>query len=347
MSSGEAGSGQAAATDARTAEQNLRHFEIVDCAVRSDEHFYLMASHVYPLDEDVDDADGEPASAPDPEILLRDAIRVAVYFPLRPDDRKWAFRTVRNIEFMKCAVAETPSPQMIGVSLDGQVYALGSGVSELEARIEEHKQGPLRGSVRQVLSIQGVVHAVQGNRGLCRRVGPGRWETLCGGLPVSTSWKERDSLGFNCAAATSATNIYCAGGEGDFWHFDGERWTKLQFPNDVVIEALCCAAPDDVYVGCRNGIVYRGRGNNWKKIGEGEKTLSYRSMVAYRGKVWCSSDGGIWTLDGDTVREAELPADCRVKGGLLAAKGNTLLIAGSRGAAHFDGERWTEFLTFF
>jgi hypothetical protein len=155
-------------------KQKLRHFEIVDCAVRSAEHFYLMASHVYQLDEDVDDPDAEPAAAPDPDAHLREAIRVAVYFPTRPDDEKWAFRTLRHIEFMKCAVAETPSPQLIGVSLDGQVYALGSGVSGFEARIEENKLGPLRGSVRQVLTIDGAVHAVQGNRGLCRRVGVGQ-----------------------------------------------------------------------------------------------------------------------------------------------------------------------------
>ena len=45
---------------------------------------------------------------------------------------------MRNIEFMKCAVAETPVSQMIGVSLDGQVYALGSGVSELEDASKKH-----------------------------------------------------------------------------------------------------------------------------------------------------------------------------------------------------------------
>lgn len=60
-------------------KQKLRHFEIVDCAVRNAEHFYLMASHVYQLDEDVDD----------PDAHLREAMRVAVYFPTRPDDKKW------------------------------------------------------------------------------------------------------------------------------------------------------------------------------------------------------------------------------------------------------------------
>lgn len=55
-------------------QQQLRHFQFVDCAVRSAGHFYLMASHIYQLDDDCDDPDGEPAVAADPEPGLREAI---------------------------------------------------------------------------------------------------------------------------------------------------------------------------------------------------------------------------------------------------------------------------------
>lgn len=325
--------------------QQLRHFEFVDCAVRSAGHFYLLATHVYALDEDCDDPDGEPAAEADPESGLREAIRVAVYFPQRPDDKKWAFRTLRNIEFMRGAVAAAPAAQLVGVSIDGQVYTLGSGVSEFEPRIEENKRGPLRGSVRQVLAIDGLVYAVQGNRGLCRRTAPGRWETLCADLPVSGSWEQRDSLGFTCAAATSASNIYCAGGDGDLWHFDGRRWTKRHFPGGGIAN-LCCAAADDVYISCQDGGIYRGSGDSWNKIGEGGKALSCRSMAACRGRIWCSSDYGIWAIDGDHIARVEPPAQIGVRAGVLSAGDGVLLAAGSGGAAYFDGERWTAILDF-
>lgn len=55
-------------------QQQLRHFQFVDCAVRSAGHFYLMAAHIYQLDDDCDDPDGEPAVAADPEPGLREAI---------------------------------------------------------------------------------------------------------------------------------------------------------------------------------------------------------------------------------------------------------------------------------
>ena len=327
-------------------KRKLRHFKFVDCAVRSAGHFYLLASHIHPLDEDCDDPDGEPAVQPDPEPDLHAAIRVAVYFPHKPDAEKWAFRTLRNIESMRCAVATVPAAQLIGVSLDGQVYALGNGVSEFETRIDEHRFGPLRGSVRQVLAINGMVHAVQDNRGLCRRTDRGRWESLCADLPISKSWKKRGNRGFTCAAGTAADNIHCAGGDGDLWHFDGTHWTELRFPDDAPIENLCCAAADDLYIGCRNGAIYRGSGDVWKRIDEGGNTRPYRSMVAYRGQVWCSSDHGIWVIDGNRVARADLPETIGAKAGVLSAGDGILLVAGSGGAACFDGECWTEMLDF-
>ncbi|MCQ4167260.1 hypothetical protein [Tahibacter harae] len=327
-------------------KQKLRHFAFVDCAVRSAGHFYLMATHVYALDEDSDDPDGAPAAPADPEADLRAAIRVAVYFPQRPAEKQWALRTLRNIEFMRCAVADAPAAQLIGVSLDGQVYALGNGVSEFEPRITEDRHGPLRGSVRQVLAIDGLVYAVQGNRGLCRRSGPGRWESLCADLPVSGWWKQRDSLGFTCAAATSASNIYCAGGDGDLWYFDGGRWTELRFPGDSAVAQLRCAAADEVCIASQDGSIYRGSGDAWKQIGEGGTMRSCRSLVAYRGRVWGSSDYGLWTIDGDRVAKAGLPADLDVPAGVLSARDGILLAAGGSGAAYFDGERWTGILDF-
>ena len=46
-----------------SAPRQLRHFEIVDCAVRSAEHFYLLGSHIHQLDEDCG-ADGGDLAAP-------------------------------------------------------------------------------------------------------------------------------------------------------------------------------------------------------------------------------------------------------------------------------------------
>lgn len=317
----------------------LRNFEIIDCAVRSDDHFYLLASHVYELEED-DERDEDDLLAGHPlQDDLREAIRVAVYFPNKPSERRWGFRTIRNIEFMKCAVAEFPQPHLVAVSIDGQVYVLGSGKSELEPRIPKDRNGPLRGAVRDVLSIDGMVHAVQGNRGLCRRAGSGVWESLCADLPVADSWQERADQGFRCAAARSPSDLYAGGEKGDLWHFDGASWRQLDFPGSDRIETMCCL-DRDIYIGCQNGVVYRRQGSTWKIVTEGCLTLSYQSMVAYRGKVWCSSKYGIWTIEGNRIERADLPDNIYMRSGVLATKGDVLLTAGSRGAAYFDGGHW-------
>ncbi|BEP96950.1 hypothetical protein GmRootA79_53350 (plasmid) [Acidovorax sp. A79] len=326
-----------------SAPQQLRHFEIVDCAVRSAEHFYLLGSHIHQLDEDCDDDGGDLAAPTDPEPDLREAMRVAVYFPQRSTEKQWAFRTVRHIEFMRGAVAHAPQAQWISVSIDGQVYALGGGVSAMEQRIPEHRCGPLRGSVRQVVEIDGHAHAVQAHRGLCRRLGPDHWKTLCADLPPGPL-DGGDAAGFRCAAGSSASDIYAGGDGGDLWHFDGVRWRQQPFP-DEAIDLLCCPAPGDVVAACRSSAVYRSTGNGWRKLGA-SGVGPYRSMVSYQGAVWCSSDAGIWRIDGDRIGRVTLPDGISANAGLLAARDGVLLVAGKHGAAYLQDGMWREFLSF-
>lgn len=317
------------------AKSMLDGFEIVDCAVRSAEYLYLLATHVYTLDDDADDGPmGLPTDEP------REAIRIAVYFPDKPSGQRWAFRTLRHIEFMRCAVARVPVPQLISVSLDGQVYALGSGVSAMEARIAEHRHGPLRGSVRAVTSIDGQVYAVQGNRGLCRRAGPSQWHSLCADLPVARTWQARDRQGFNCVAGSSASHLYAGGDGGDLWRYDGQRWETCPLADRYDIVTLCCTSEQEIYAGCRTGEIFRGCGQRWDKVAELPSLGRQPRMTVYQGQLWCASGTGIWTLQGHRCTRASVPEEVAVAGAALSASGDLLLIAGAHQAAWYDGRHW-------
>jgi hypothetical protein len=315
----------------------FKDFVIIDCAVHSKDHFYFIASHTYYLDEQ----DQKSSKTIDER---REAVRIAAFFPNKPDGEKWSFRTIRHIEFMKCAASEFPASQLIAVSIDGQVFVVGSGVADFEEHIPEHRYGPLRGLVNDVVCIDGIVYAVQGNRGLCNRMRPNMWASLCTELPVSTSRQRRKIEGFRCVTGTSASNIYAGGGRGDLWHFDGKTWDQLNFPSNVMIETICCAGERDIYVGCQSGIVYRGHGNAWKKITDGSLGLSCKSMVAYQGWIWCSSNYGIWIIRGNSIEKADVPSNIYMKAGILATKGDILMVAGLNGAAYWDGSRWYDIL---
>ena len=322
----------------------LRGFELIDCAVRSDTHFYFLATHVYEL--------GAKRS-PDAS-SMHEAIRIAVHFGDRVADKRWAFRTVRHIERMHCAVAASPLPHLVAVSDDGQVYALGSQLNAMELRIPGHRDGPLRGAVRQVISIAGQVHIIQGNRGVCRRTGVNGWESICASLPVAPRWQQRDQAGFNCAAGISPDNLYAGGDGGDLWHFDGMNWTEQKLPIDRAqglpggfnIVAMCCVDAGSVYVACRNGCLYRGHGSTWQQLSGaaiGNIGPSIRRMVAYQGRVWATSGAAMWIAGARGLEQFALPEGIH-PGELLAANDSVQLTAGGGSAACFDGQRWQKIL---
>jgi hypothetical protein len=328
----------------------LKNFSIVDASIRSKDYMYFIASHIYELDDENDDEDDESeneSTTTDTEILPKQAIRIFAYYPNKPKDKQWGFQTIKDIEFMKCASASSPSSQFVGVGMSGSVCTIGNGKFAIEKNIPESKEGPLRGPVRQVLSIGGFVYVVQGNRGICKKLGENKWQTLCSNLPVSKSWQARDERGFTCAAGLSENSIYAGGGQGDLWHYDGANWRELTFSTDAIIETMCIDPTGKVYIGCKSGQVYVGEGDDWKKISAGNiVTSSFKSMVWYQDKVWCASDYGVWTITDEVIEKANLPQHIHARGGHLSVGDGLLLLAGDTGAAYFDGTKWHEFLSF-
>lgn len=326
------------------AKAQLWGFEFIDCAVRSDTHFYLLATHLYELDARPSSDAGE----------MREAVRIAVHFTDRVAEKRWGFRTVRHIERMRCAVAMAPLPHLVAVSDDGHVYALGSLLNGMESSIPGHRDGPLRGVVRDLISIGGQVHVIQGNRGLCKRTGLNEWESICATLPVPRVWQERDAAGFNCAAGVSPESIYAGGDHGDLWHYDGTHWTQQELPINLDqglaggynIVAMCCVDAGSVYVACRNGTLFLGHGKTWRTLsGLSTGTIgpTIKRMVACQGRVWATSAGALWAVDPHGLAPIDLPEYIEA-GEFLAANDNVLLMAGRKHAAYFDGVRWQKIL---
>jgi hypothetical protein len=323
----------------------LKNFSIVDSSIRSKDFIYLLATHIYELDDDNDDPSDKKSNVLDTEQLPNEAIRIIAHYPNKPKDKQWGFQTLKNIEFMKCASSSIPSSQLVAVSISGSVFSFGGGkVASFEQAIPEHKNGPLRGSVRQLLTINGTIYAIQGNRGICKRIGENNWHSLCANLPISKSNLVRDEKGFNCAAGLSENNLYAGGGNGDLWHYDGTNWKELSFPSNEIIEVMCVDPMGKVYIGCKYGQVYSGNHDTWEKIETKMSITSLQSMVWYQEKVWCSSDYGIWTINNGQIEKANIPENCSAKAGYLSVGDGLLLIAGDTGAAYFDGLKWNNFL---
>ncbi len=242
-------------------------------------------------------------------------------------------------------VARKPLEQAVMVGIDGVVAVLGSGIHGLETEIPMGSdETPLFTSASAIATIDGIVYAAGNWRTVCRRTAAGVWENMADRktlpIPERNQHGSNDD-GFDVIDGFNDHDIYCAGGYGDVWRFDGVQWHHCLLPTSMNIESICCAGDGYVYVGLQSGSVVRGRENSWQLIHRGRLSLPFKDMVWFDGKVWCTSDYGIWTIVNGKLAEADVDDSTRSCSGNLAVGDGVMLLAGMYGASYFDGKTWT------
>jgi len=153
--------------------------------------------------------------------------------------------------------------------------------------------------------------------------------------------KDWERAGFNDIDGFSANDIYCVGGKGDVWHFNGKAWTQIHFSSNIDLSSVCCAGDSQVYISGYGGTTFKGRGQKWKQIFKGEMAMPFKRMEWFENKVWCTSDYGLWTLENDKLVEpAEVTDEIKVCSGYMSTRDGVLLIAGPGGAAYKEAGVW-------
>jgi hypothetical protein len=319
-----------------TYERLFEGFVITDCTVRKKDLVYFI------LEQAREDRDSFTTTR---EIQCLD----------RQGFPAWGNYDFTGMEFMTGGVSHLPTEQFVAVSLNGRVFATGSGDAGLEhdlrgarsAQLKEAGAKPeeylLRGGITRLRTIGGRVWGCGRGRSVIDRVAKNHWHYHVD-LPKGASFLSDD--GFRDLDGFSESDIYAVGGLGDVWHWNGSAWSRVPFPSNLELETVCCAGDGQVYIGAESGTVFKGRGNKWKELFRGALTLPFKDMVWHQNAVWCTSDYGLWTITGDKFNTAEVPAGIRVCAGNLSAGDGVLLVAGAYGAAIHDGTAWHRIIDF-
>lgn len=152
---------------------------------------------------------------------------------------------------------------------------------------------------------------------------------------------DSSDAGFVDVAGFSENDLYAVGGKGDVWHFNGKTWQQVSFPTNIWTRTVCCGGDGNVYVSCYEGLTFMGRENRWKKIYDGGISLGFKDMVWHEGKVWCTNDNGVWTIEnGKLARASGLPSEIYVCSGSLSVSDGVMLMAGLGGAAFMENDQW-------
>ena len=64
----------------------------------------------------------------------------------------------------------------------------------------------------------------------------------------------------------SPTNYYVGGQFGELWHHNAGVWTRIDDLPATDINALACAAANDIFVALNGGLLYRFDGAQWTPV---------------------------------------------------------------------------------
>jgi hypothetical protein len=249
---------------------------------------------------------------------------------------------LRGLERSRCGVALRPEAKLVVIDDSSKAWVQNQNTNGFESPIVTKREGGiLIGGVRRVRSLGAELIAVTGGRGVCVRIGVAAWVRLGPEIPYTYSLDNSSSSGFEDIDAFSDGDMYAVGGAGDIWHFNGQQWRQCAFPSNWGLSAVCCAPDGHVYVSAGAGSVFRGRGDRWKLIHTDKLTVPHKDLVWYEGKLWCTNDYGVWTIEDGVFSEASVPSDVKLCSGNLAARDGVLLLAGFGGAAFLRDGKWT------
>ncbi|MEC9745026.1 hypothetical protein RCT75_06105, partial [Escherichia marmotae] len=313
----------------------FKEWFIKDCVVRNKNFFHFSVRNT---------KESRKASAIAENNVTKG--EVGIYLHRNPHDCI-SYQTFKNMGQMYIGSASYDGyDEVVCVDEEGHIYARNSGCKYdgIEKKIPFGIDGPLRNIITKIKHISGRLYIVGYNNSVGYRDGVNDWQSLCLNLPVFDYSKEKGRFGdefkLRDIDGFSYDDLYIVGGKGNVWHFSGTEWERINFPSDVYLETVCCAGDGYVYIGGPSGTLFKGRGNQWEKISAGGYSLPFEDIVWHAGKVWCTSDYGLWCLDDEYLIPAVLPSEISVAVGHLSVGDGVMLMAGMYGAAWHDGQEW-------
>ncbi|NHZ83540.1 hypothetical protein F2P44_30370 [Massilia sp. CCM 8695] len=302
--------------------------------MRSDDVFYFSLAEDYTKCPNWSEDEGHPASN-----ALKH--RIVCYARDDPPDERWTDTELDGFSHIMAGVSDVPKQQFVGTDMQGNVYVLGGGDDEIEQPLKKWKEtGVKRGAITRLRTIEGVLYVAGTGRSVGYREGKNNWISLTQGMSYSSD-TEWNTAGFLDIDGFSRSEIYGVGRQGDVWKFDGKIWSQVHFPSNIDLYSVCCAGDGFVYISGYGGTTFKGRNNKWTKIHDDTMTLPFNRMVWYEGKVWCTSDYGLWTIENDKLEVADVSDEVKVASGYMSVKGGTLLLGGYSGASYCQAGKWT------
>lgn len=184
---------------------------------------------------------------------------------------------------------------VIAVSPYGDFWELESvSVQEVVGKIARFK-----GNLRRLAAVEGEFFACGMNRVALRRVDTGNWKSFGPGALKD----DPNVVGFEDIAGYSPTELYAVGWGGEIWWFDGKKWRRVDSPTSAILTSMTCAPDGKVYVVGHDGVMLRGRHDQWELVPTG-RAENLKDVAHHNGQIHVCTDFVLFRL-GKTGLEEE------------------------------------------
>ncbi|MCF6189962.1 MAG: hypothetical protein L3J51_05770 [Cocleimonas sp.] len=187
-------------------------------------------------------------------------------------------------------------------------------------------------------SINGKIYTVNSMRGVFKFTGS-EWIQLKSGLPdyediVGRNYGFRDIDGF------SEDDIYAAGGDGDLWHWNGEKWRQIDCPTNALLTNICCGDDGLVYITMNKNAILCGREDNWEFINQ-DMSDRFESIVWFKDRIYLSSSYQLFQIKDNKFSAANEGEFRSLLWGRLSVGDGIMVAALDRRIGIYDGKEWT------
>jgi hypothetical protein len=163
----------------------------------------------------------------------------------------------------------------------------------------------------------------------------------------SRSWKQIDhglrgeaGLDFEDIGGFAPDDLYAVASSGVVVHFDGQQWSRLDFPTNRPLSGVRCVAEGEVYICGNDGGLFRGRLNKWEFIGDRGVEENFWAVEKFGETVFVAYDEGLFAHDGKSLSKVNFGVGDAFDGHRLHANDGLLWSFGEEHVLCFDGTAW-------
>jgi hypothetical protein len=246
------------------------------------------------------------------------------------DQFKFAHMGDRNWSAIAVCVSEKPTKKMVAVGECGDVATYTGG------KLSDETIEPRPSLLRYVGLVDGYPLACGMQRQVYKRIGEGSWIAMNAPAP-----EPGKNAGFEAIDGFTNDEIYAVGWNGEIWQWNGTNWVNQESPVSLVLNSVCCAGDNLVYVSGQNGTLLRGRNAVWERVNLIGPKDDLWDVCWFNGTLFIASMTNVYCLKGEELEAVDFGNDRPRTCYRLTETEGVLWSVGSADVFSFDGAKWT------